>query len=452
MRVGGRRITLVSALLWWTLWRLAALRLFPFPITPDEAQYRFYALIPSWAYYSKPPGLPGLIAAAIALLGDTDFAVRCFIPLLHAVNALLIAGAVRNLSGNVRTAETAGITYALLPGVSYSSGLVTTDPPMMFGWCLALWAASRASAIGIALGMAVGTLAKYTAGVWWVSAFYILRHRRRMLLLALSGSMLLLWPHWAALQAGGWQTFRHTADNADAGNAGFHPVSMLAFLASQLAVAGGVAWLLPAALLRVHRTEAQRFFAAFTWPLLLMITAQALFSRAHANWAAPAYCAGCALLALTQGAPRMQRINRFHALIAVLLPLLNAAAPLLPAALDPGRDLRRFPELGREARQLMQTHRLDALLGDDRKTLSLLIHHTRLRPEETLTLAPAGRAKNHYQAEYALPPHDPRRLLYVRDARSCPDTPPPVPDHRVHELQRMQSDNKCTVFYIAEPA
>ena len=67
-----------------------------------------------------------------------------------------------------RVAFWSALAYLTLPGVSYSSGLASTDAPLLFFWALALLAFLRASTdkgwrwallCGAALGL--GVLAKY---------------------------------------------------------------------------------------------------------------------------------------------------------------------------------------------------------------------------------------------------------------------------------------------------
>src|ERR1043166_9632917 len=108
-----------------TLIRIAVLLVTPLQLYPDEAQYWWWAQSPDWGYFSKPP----LIAWIIWLttrLSDAEWAIRLASPLLHAGTALLLLG-IGRLSYNARVGFWSAIAYITLPGITYSSGLISTD-------------------------------------------------------------------------------------------------------------------------------------------------------------------------------------------------------------------------------------------------------------------------------------------------------------------------------------
>ena len=136
-------------------------------LSGDEAQYWSWAQTLDWGYFSKPPMVAYLIAAATAACGDGEACVRLPSPLLHGATALVLFLVACRLAGP-RAGFWVGLTYASLPAVSLSSQLVSTDVALLFFWSLAMLAylrllagagAAGGALLGIALGL--GFLAKY---------------------------------------------------------------------------------------------------------------------------------------------------------------------------------------------------------------------------------------------------------------------------------------------------
>ena len=97
-------------------------------------------------------------------------------------------------------------------------------------------------------------------------------------------------------------TFAHTADNAKWGGALFEHRQGLRVPRCAVrrvrpdAVCGARGRRDVARVAASGLPEPDRLLLAFTLPVLLVVTAQAFVSRAHANWAATAYVAGTVLV------------------------------------------------------------------------------------------------------------------------------------------------------------
>src|SRR5690348_9668066 len=122
--------------------RIAVLLLSPLQLYPDEAQYWWWAQTPDWGYFSKPPLIAWLIWCTTRL-SDAEWAIRLASPLLHAGTALILFG-IGRIAFDSRVGFWSALAYATLPGVSYSSGLISTDVPLLFCWAVALYAFLRA--------------------------------------------------------------------------------------------------------------------------------------------------------------------------------------------------------------------------------------------------------------------------------------------------------------------
>lgn len=317
--VSATRIVWIAAglVIGLTTLRVAGLFLTPLNLGPDEAQYWRWSQTLSWGYFSKPPLIAWLIAAVTNVFGDAEWAVRLPAPFLHGATAGLLFLLARDIY-DARTGAYAAITYSLMPGIVLASGLMTTDALLMPLAALALlelWRLREAPqnwlyAILLGAAIGLGLLAKYAMlyvliGIGLV--VWLDTHTRRALM-SLKGStsaviaLFIVSPHlvWNADNA--FQTVTHTIDNANWSGQLFHPENALTFLGDQMGVVGPVAFIaLIAACLgtavRRDITAPSIWLSCFILPPLLIIFVQAITSRAHANWAAVAYVAGCVLIA-----------------------------------------------------------------------------------------------------------------------------------------------------------
>ncbi len=149
----------------------------------DEAQYWMWSRTFDWGYFTKPPLVAWVIAGTTALFGDAEWAVRLAAPLAHAVAASAVFALGRAMYG-AWPGFWAGAGWLLLPGVFFSSSIISTDALLLPLWAIALFAmwrlmTTRAWAWAIILGGAVGVglLAKYAmlyffvctaVAAWWM--------------------------------------------------------------------------------------------------------------------------------------------------------------------------------------------------------------------------------------------------------------------------------------------
>ena len=408
----------------------------------DEAQYWAWSQDPALGYFSKPPLIAWIIGAATTACGAEEACVRLPSPLLHTATALTVFWLGRRLYDS-RIGALAALAFATLPGVSLSAGLISTDVPLLLCWALALVGFTAlfetddlwpALLLGAALG--VGLNAKY-AMVWFVicAALYLLLtpDRRRLLrdyrlYLALAIGFLLIAPNLAWNYTHSFATFAHTAANANWGGSLLHPNKALEFFAAQFGVFGPI--LFGAFLVIVWRArrerlpEADRLLLAFSVPIIAVILVQALLSRAHANWAAPAYVAASVLVVATMvrdGAWGWLKASfALHAVVLALLVFGTATAGQVPLPLktDPFARTLGWDELAEATRaELTKAAAAGkpyaAVLADDRAVTAELLYYMRDEPTPILAWR-AGAPHDHFELTRPFTAATPSPVLLVR--------------------------------------
>ena len=363
----------------WTLWLIAAMLIFrvgallvsPLGLHGDEAQYWAWSKELDWGYFTKPPLIAWTIWVTTSLFGDAEWAVRLSSPVLHSVTAFVIFRTAR-FAFDSKTGFWAAVIYLLMPALWLSSGIVSTDVPLLLCWALALnawlhlrekstW--PRAFQLGIAVGF--GLLAKY-AMFFFLPALglaFLFDKPSRQGLNTLKGyaagaiAFLIFLPNILWNIAHDFATVTHTADNANMQEGiPFHPLELGTFWGDQLAVFGPVTFILYVLALimalRGKLDKAALWIALFGLSPLLIISLQALMSRANANWAVTTYVAGSILTAhfavkywpktrrWIMGGVGGQSLICFIVGMALLVPAWTEAAGLTNSV----KRLRKWPE------------------------------------------------------------------------------------------------------------
>lgn len=363
----------------WTLWLIAALLVFrvvcllisPLGLHGDEAQYWAWSKDLDWGYFTKPPLIAWTIWVTTSIFGDAEWAVRISSPVLHSITAFVIFRTAR-LAFDSKTGFWAAAIYLLMPALWLSSGIVSTDVPLLLCWALAMnaWLHLRVKAtwpralqLGIAVGF--GLLAKY-AMLFFLPALglaFLFDKPTRKSLNTFKGysagliTFLIFLPNILWNFAHDFATVTHTAENANMrGGIPFHPAELGTFWVDQLAVFGPVTLVLYVmALIAALRGKLEKiviWIALFGVSPLLIISLQALMSRANANWAVTTYVAGSILTAhyAVRFWPKLKRWLvggvGFQSVLCLILALIMMSPSLTDAAglTNSAKRLRKWPE------------------------------------------------------------------------------------------------------------
>ncbi len=345
-----RRTVMLIALL--LVFRVVMLLVNPTGLHGDEAQYWAWSREPAFGYYSKPPGIAWVIAATTAVFGHDEWAVRLASPLLHTGSAIFTALTARRLWG-AKAGWLAVASYALMPGVTLSASLISTDALLLLFVTMAVFAwvrvrESRSWADAVILGVAIGCgmLSKY-AMMFVLPALMgavLLEPKTRAALLGWKGlgsaviAGLILLPNLIWNARNSFATLKHTGDNANmSAGISLNPGEVLEFLGGQFGVFGPLAFpLLIVAMWHYRRSRGLPLWLviAVLSPLLI-ITVQALLSRANANWAAAGY--GIAPLVLAGWAVTSRRTTLWTLAAIGINAIFAIAGPMVmmsPGTMD----------------------------------------------------------------------------------------------------------------------
>ena len=423
--------------------RLAAVYAAKTDLVLDEAQYWTWSRELAFGYFSKPPMIAWVIRGISEICGNSEACVRSASPILYTIVSVVIFFAARALY-DARVAFWSAIIFATLPGVSYSSLLITTDVPLILCWSIMLYAwvmlvKRQSLGYAILLGVAIGfgLLAKQAMlyvllciGVHAAvskDARDALRGGRGILAAAIA--LVLFAPNviWNAQH--GFPTLKHTETNIGWRYPYIHPLRVLEYVGVQFAVFGPILLvvLLRAAWRELPRPSDPRktLLLSFSLPVLGLLVIQALLSRAHGNWSATAYPAASILVTAV-----MLELNR-ETLFKVSLALHLAFAVIVaagPAFAEKWRLFEQFQFLERVVgwhesadivRAKLAEQHYGSILVDTREMAGELLYYLRDVPTPLYVWPTGSTPHDHYEMTRPFTAASPEPVLYV-SLKRCP--------------------------------
>lgn len=443
MSIQDHRLVVFVLLVLLTSVRLIWLKFTGLGLAPDEAQYWFWSKNLEWGFYSKPPMIAVLINLSSRICGDSEACIRTGSPLLYFFTSMVVYGIGKELF-NTRVGLWAAATFATLPAVFLSSALMSTDPILLLFWSLALYAfigALRRDTWGLWIivgGFAgLGMLSKYNMLVFLLSAvvFLLWAPAERKLLFSrkfwVAGVIaFMIWlPNLIWNLEHGLVSFYHTADLAGTTSVSlFNFTGLLKFFASQLAVFGPIlfcAFLYSCfQLLRQPNKQVEyKLLLTFSLIFLILIMLVALKSRAHANWAAPAYIAAsvlvCAYLLERNKIGLLKLSLGLHLMLSSLGLLYPLVAGEFNVQLNPRYNpitwLENNRELGVEITGLLQHYPGTVLAVDERKLLASLLYYT---TPHIYKWNPEGKVQDHFDLTTNLQEQLGKDILFIGESYS----------------------------------
>lgn len=445
----------------------------------DEAQYWFWSKQFDFGYYSKPPFVAWIIGLTTSICGDSEFCTRIASPILHLGICFLVYRIARELFTK-EIALYSSLTYFTLPAVFFSSGLISTDPVLLFFWSLTLLLFLKAARtkklfywIGTGIAAGAGMLSKYSMSLFLLSVILLLllsnKYRPQLknpkFWLSACIAFLVWLPNIIWNFQHGMVSFLHTADLAQGTKHHFNFLSFAKFFLAQFAVFGPILF---AAYIyyicnikRLWQTEADRTLILFSLPVLLVILSVAIFSRAHANWAAPAYIAATILVVR-----QLVRDEKFtlinasiftHIVLGLILMaytlLLNYGAIGLSSQTDIFKRVRGNKEVSEQLKHVYQEYPNAVFATDDRLSYAIFSYYTRNHHLKFEKWNPNKLVKDHFDMITDLNKYKDKNVILVTDYYSNKEqiknyavTVKELNEIKYHPYDGL--DKKFKVFYL----
>lgn len=279
----------------------------------EEAYYWNYSQHPELSYFDHPPMVAWLIGAFTSLGGSSELWVRLPAILLFVGSMVLVHRVARDLFDS-RVALGAVVLMNLLPVFEWYSILILPDAPLLFFWCLGLFAGHRLVqsgdprwwwVIGVATGF--GCVSKYPAALIPFGTMLYLGFQRRWkellsphmfgaaVLAAVLFTPVILWNaenDWASLAYQGASRMGEATSFQDRfGGSALNQLLMLGPFGIF-----AIAWAVIAGL---RRWREPRFLFLLCWcvPFLGLMLFVATRRLVQMNWPIPGYVAAVVLLA-----------------------------------------------------------------------------------------------------------------------------------------------------------
>ena len=393
----------------------------------DEAQYYSWSNNLAWGYYSKPPMLSWVIKISTMICGNSELCIRMPSPFIHSLIAFFIGLAAYNFSFQVNKSIIfiAAFIWLLIPGVSLSTGFISTDVPLLFFTSLVLWLSSLVVTnkksnrnnfyiILIGVFLAFGFLSKYAEIYLFIAIFFALIFEKsirnefqeifdfKKIFLLFVTFFILIMPHLIWNLDNEFITVQHTVSNANLiGNwSGF--INLFKFFIEQFLVFGPIIFsLLLFILLKYNYLSVnERYLIFLTFTPIIIILVQAFVSRAHANWAAIAYVSGTILVSIyfikiwnNWG----KSLFYFNIIIGFLFMILIPLSGYYNMGVDPYKKNRGWSELGLAISNIYSRYPNSVLVTDDRRVLAEALYYMKVKPKKWVRWNVDGIIHDHYE-------------------------------------------------------
>ncbi len=284
--------------------KLIAISFTNFNLFGDEAQYWIWSKILDFGYFSKPPFLSWAIRFYTDIFQESFFYLKFLPSIIYFLIAISIYAFLKNLGLKNEGAIGGSLTFLIIPAVSFSSFIISTDLFLLLFWTLSLNELLKIIKfqktlnfilLGIFLGL--GFLSKYAAIYFLICLLiFVLLDKdfRRVFLynyfkfsLTFLLVFIVLMPNLIWNMSNGWVTLQHTSDNANFENIQLSITRGFEFLTIQILMLGPFIFLGLFFNFK-EKTKTKNFLLVFSVPIILIVFIEAVIVRANANWAAPA--------------------------------------------------------------------------------------------------------------------------------------------------------------------
>ncbi len=399
------------------LFKITAIYFTNFGLYGDEAQYWMWSQAVDLGYYSKPPLLAWFLSLYTKLFGSSFVSLKTFPIVIYFFISFAVYRLCTSLSFDKNSSWLCAASFLVVPAVSLSSFLVSTDLLLLLFWTISMVmllntiktnSTKNFMLLGLFLGLAF--LAKYAAFYFLLSLLFLLIADKKTLnklktnpagaVVFLLSFLLVLAPNiWWNLN-NNWVTISHTSDNANLQNLNLNLYEPLKFLGSQIIMVGPLLFLSFVFLIKYFRLDfANKFLLLFSLPILIVVLIESLLVRANANWAAPALVSVFVLLFRLVNSKRfiLIKINFVFNYVVVLFLFYSILVSLDNRVFDRIKGIHSFVE---EVSKIVNDK---DLVVSDRIVFSNISYQMRNRPNKVyMPYKNSHRVTNHFQISLPL--------------------------------------------------
>jgi len=362
--------------------RLVYIKVSPFDLSPEEAQYWDWSRHLDLSYYSKPPLVAYLNWISTHLLGNTEIAVRGWSALFGLLSSLLVYKLVKDFFKNEKLAFVLGLLPNLFVGFNALSFLFTTDTPLFFFWGLSFYLLYKAveeekTVYWLALGVAggLGFLAKYSMAFFFPLGLIYIAVRGKLKLfktplpyLAMGIGFLFTLPVlWWNYQHG-WVSFKHVLGLSGLEKKSKFPYwkGFFNFLLSQVVILSvGFYFYLLFGWIKNVKPKAKLFpFALFSFFPYLIFQLWALKKSVYGNWAGFAYFTGGILASYYFVKSLLKKVLIPFGILTVAIAVFLNAVTFYPPLIDKLGLTKILPPKKDPTRVMVGWHQLGELVSE----------------------------------------------------------------------------------------
>ena len=387
----------------------------------DEAQYWTWSKNLDWGYYSKPPFIAWLINIFTSICGNSEVCIRISSPILHSIAAFFIGLTCLNLSQNKNASFIAASIWILVPGISLSSGFISTDVPLLFFTSIALWAFSCIIFLDnkklyyflLCLALSFGFLSKY-AMIYLVIALIIGIIVEKQIFIKIKNNfsllhlifiicvfIILIFNHLNWSYNNSFITAQHTLANVNINGEGNGFINLIKFFLEQFIVFGPITFIvLFFALFNYKKLSVEeKILIYLSFAPLFLVMLQAFISRAHANWAAISYVPATILVSLQiiKYWPKTKVVYYGIISIGLIFLVLIPLSSKHNFGLDPFKKYRGWSNLGLEVSKIYSSYPEAVLVTDDRRVMAEVLYYMEKKPKNWVRWNADGYIHDHYE-------------------------------------------------------
>ena len=286
--------------------KLVAIFYTNFDLFGDEGQYWLWSKNLDFGYYSKPPLLAWFLGFFTLFFGDSFESLKIFPILAYLISSLSIFYLSFEIYNNKRFAIICGLSFFLLPAVTVSSFLISTDILLIIFWSISMLFLLKIRKeprsiyfflLGIFLGLSF--LTKYAAVYFFIGMLFVfvfdskirnsLTHTKTNIFIFIITILIIAFPNILWNIKNNWVTFSHTGDNAGLDRISINFFQGFEFLLIQAVMIGPVIFFSYLFFLKKIKLNFETIFLlSFSLPILIIVFVEGILVRANANWAAVA--------------------------------------------------------------------------------------------------------------------------------------------------------------------